>query len=266
MKILYFTATGNSLYIAKSIGGELYSIPQMVKEGIYEFSDEKIGIVFPLHAWAVPPFVVDFLKRATFNCDYLFAIVTYGIYSAAVGKHLSDIGKEAGFKFSYINRIRMVDNYIPTFDMKKEIKKEPKKKIEQHLEVIKSDITTYKQGMLKETFLDKMATAYMIRREGKPFSKKRLKVHVYGEGIENYITVNDHCTQCGTCANVCPVANIRMDNENGKISLDNRCFTCFACVHHCPSNAIHIKGEVNENRFRNSHIKLSEIIKANTQK
>ena len=36
MKTLYFTATGNSLYIAKSIGGELLSIPKMIKEGRYE--------------------------------------------------------------------------------------------------------------------------------------------------------------------------------------------------------------------------------------
>ena len=115
MKILYFTATGNSLYVAKSIGGKLYSIPQMVKEGTFEFTDEKIGIVFPLHSWSVPPYVVDFLKKATFNCDYLFAVITYGVYSGAVGHHLKDITEEAGYSFSYINKIAMVDSYLPTF-------------------------------------------------------------------------------------------------------------------------------------------------------
>lgn len=265
MKILYFTATGNSLYIAKSIGGELYSIPQLIKEGTYEFTDDKIGIVFPLHAWGVPSYLVDFLKKAIFNCDYLFAVTTYGIYSGAVAKHLTDIGNEAGFTFDYINRIRMVDNYIPTFDMKKEIEKEPKKQIEKHLAVVKSDIESSKKWILKENYLQKASFNYMAKREGKPFNEKRLKVHVYGEGIENYITVNDSCTQCGTCARVCPVDNIKIDKVNGKIVLNDKCFMCFACVHHCPSNAIHIKGEVNGNRFRNSHIKLSEIVKANNQ-
>ena len=265
MKILYFTATGNSLYIAKSIGGELYSIPQMVKEGTFKFTDEKIGIIFPLHAWGVPSYVADFLKKATFNCDYLFAVTTYGIYSGAVAKHLTDIGNEAGFSFDYINRIKMVDNYVPTFDMKKEIEKEPKKQIEKHLAAVKSDIEASKKWILKENFLQKASFNYMARRGSKPFNKKRLKVHVYGEGIENYIYVEDSCTQCGVCASVCPVDNIKMDNENGKISLSDRCFMCFACVHHCPSNAIHIKGEVNGNRFRNSNIKLSEIVNANSQ-
>ena len=103
----------------------------------------------------------------------------------------------------------------------------------------------------------------MSERGSKPFNEKRLKVYVYGEGIENYISAEDSCTQCGVCASVCPIDNIAMDNENGKISLSDRCFMWFACVHHCPSNAIHIKGEVNGNRFRNSNIRLSEIINAN---
>ncbi|NDV22997.1 EFR1 family ferrodoxin [Desulfovibrio sp. JC022] len=265
MKVLYFSATGNSLYIAKSIGGELCSIPQMVKEGTYEFTDEKIGIIFPLHAWSVPPYIVDFLKKATFNCDYLFAVVTYGIYSGAVAKHLSDIADEAGFGFSYISRIRMVDNYLPTFDMKKQVAKEPKKQIEKHLEAIKSDIAASKKGTLKENCFDKAAMNYMFRRDGKPFNKKRLKVHVVGEGIENYVFVEDSCTQCGVCASVCPVNNIEMDMKNGKIALSDKCFMCFACVHNCPSNAIHIKGEVSSARFRNSHVTLKEIIHSNNQ-
>ncbi len=265
MKTLYFTATGNSLYVAKSIGGELLSIPQMVKEGIYEFTDEKIGIVIPLHAWSVPPFIVDFLKKAMFNCDYLFAVITYGIYSGAVASHLTAIADEEGYKFSYISRIKMVDNYLPTFDMKKEVEKEGKKEIEHHLRSIISDISSSKEGTLKETVLDKAAMNYMLKRRNKPFNKKRLKVHAAEEGIDNYLYVEDSCIQCGVCASVCPVGNIRMDEKTGKIALDDRCFMCFACIHHCPSNAIHIRGEVNSIRFRNSHIRLNEIVKANNQ-
>lgn len=263
MKILFFTATGNSLHIAKSMGGELLSIPQMVKEETYAFTDEKIGIVFPLHAWGVPSYVVEFLKKATFNCDYLFAVTTYGIYSGAVAKHLKDIGKEAGFSFDYINKIKMVDNYLPTFDMKKEAEKEPKKHIEKHLAAVKSDIEASKKWILKESFIRKASFNYMAKRGNKPFNDKRLKVHVYGEGIENYLYVEDTCTQCGICTRVCPVDNIAIDLKNGKIALSDQCFMCFACIHHCPSNAIHIKGEVSDNRYINKNIKLKEIIKAN---
>lgn len=263
MKVLYFTATGNSLYIAKSLGGDLYSIPQLIKEGVYEVTDEKIGIVFPLHAWGVPSYLVEFLKKATFNCDYLFAVTTYGIYSGAVAKHLTDIGNEAGFNFDYINRIKMVDNYVPTFDMRKEVENEGKKEIEKHLELIKSDISASKKWTLKENILKKAAFNYMSGREDRPFNEKRLKVHVYGEAIDNYLLLEDSCTGCGVCASVCPVDNISVDKDNKKIELSDKCFMCFACLHHCPSNTIHINGEVNAHRYRNRHIKLNEIIKAN---
>lgn len=35
MTILYFTATGNCLYVAKQLGGELLSIPQLMKNGTF---------------------------------------------------------------------------------------------------------------------------------------------------------------------------------------------------------------------------------------
>ena len=158
----------------------------------------------------------------------------------------------------------MVDNYIPAFDMKKEIANEYKKNIENQLKDIKLDIEASKKGTLKENFLQKATFNYMKRRENKPFSDRRLKIHVYGEGIDNYLEVKDSCTQCGICTQVCPVDNILIDKEDGKIKLCDKCFSCFACVHHCPTNAIHIKGEVSSERFINSNISLKEIIRANS--
>ncbi len=49
MKTLFFTATGNSLYVAKRIGGELYSIPQLLKNNNYIIEDESVGFVFPCY-------------------------------------------------------------------------------------------------------------------------------------------------------------------------------------------------------------------------
>ena len=43
MKILYFTATGNSLAVAKKLGGELISIAQVKDK--QTFRDDVIGVV-----------------------------------------------------------------------------------------------------------------------------------------------------------------------------------------------------------------------------
>ena len=51
MTILYFTATGNSLSVAKAVGGTLKSIPQLVEnKELMVLSCLKMPIVFKMKA------------------------------------------------------------------------------------------------------------------------------------------------------------------------------------------------------------------------
>ncbi len=65
MTICFFSATGNSLYVAKRIGGRLLSIPRLMKTGQMEISDDAVGIVCPVNAVEMPMMVREFLSRAT---------------------------------------------------------------------------------------------------------------------------------------------------------------------------------------------------------
>lgn len=255
MTILYFTATGNSLYVAKLLGGEILSIPQMIKDEIFDFKDDKIGIVFPLYSWSVNSYVEKFLRKAKFNTNYLFAITTYGIYTSGMASHLQEIAKECGHNFSYINKIKMIDNYLLGFSMKKQIESEHKKDIDGQIRKICEDIQNSEKFIMKETKLDKFATKQMV--------KNKKKKEVSDTGIKSKIIVEDSCVQCKTCVKVCPVNNIKLSGD--KFALDDKCFMCFACVQNCPVNAIHLKGERDKSRFRNKHVSLSEIISSNNQ-
>lgn len=65
--ILYFTATGNSLYIARQLADEateLLSIPQIRRQGIYDFEADEIGIVYPIYGHMPPNMVRNFIKKA----------------------------------------------------------------------------------------------------------------------------------------------------------------------------------------------------------
>lgn len=257
MTILYFTATGNSLHVAKSLGGELLSIPQMVKEGRYEFTDDKIGVVFPLYEWSVCSYVADFIQKATFHTDYLFAIATYGIFSGGVGSHVMELGEACGRPFAYVNRIKMVDNYLPTFSMKKEIEGEHKKNIEGQIAKVKADIESSKQWTPSESYLRRRMTKFMVNREEK-------KAHADGpKGIQSTVRVDESCVKCGLCTKVCAVDNVSVDKETGEISFGNKCFSCYACIQNCPQGAIHIKSERDGSRFRNSNVTLKEVIASN---
>jgi ferredoxin len=69
-------------------------------------------------------------------------------------------------------------------------------------------------------------------------------VHPYGGRTElwdvDFIAVDrELCTQCGLCAEVCPVEAI--DAQDGTIIDEKKCITCCACIKSCPEGARSIK-------------------------
>lgn len=126
MKILYFTGTENSLYVAKKIGGELISIPQAMKNKEFEYGDDKIGIVYPTYCLRPPKMVIEFMKQVKLKSQYIFMIYTFGNRYCDAPEWTTDFAKNHDYKIDYINGISMVDNYLPMFDMNEEIKKDKK--------------------------------------------------------------------------------------------------------------------------------------------
>lgn len=139
--ILYFTATGNSLYIARQLSDEnteLLSIPQMVKQGRHDFEAEEIGIVYPIYGHMPPNMVRNFIKQARIKANYKFAILTYGMLDFNAAELWDGISRKAGTKFDYINTLVMVDNWLPNFDMNEQMKMD--KHIPEQVEKIKADL------------------------------------------------------------------------------------------------------------------------------
>lgn len=246
MKILYFTATGNNLYVAKRIGNEYYSIPKLIKEGSFDFEDDKIGIIFPAYYIGVPKIVEEFLNKVRLKSKYIFGIATYGAFSGSTTRHLLEIGKRNGIEFSYINEIVMVDNYLPGFDMNKQVQEQSKKNIEENLEKIIKDIEEGRKYIKKHTIIT----------EG----IRVLADKFYDNKFEKNFSVDNNCNGCKTCERVCPVDNIKVDKNP---VFNNNCQHCLSCIHNCPKGAISIKKEKNKVRFVNENITLKEIIDSN---
>lgn len=256
MKILYFTATGNSLAVAKKIGGELISISQALKNEQYDYEDDVIGFVFPTYCCYPPKIVRDFLAKARLKADYLFAVATYG---NAMGKggdgsemlEFDKLAKATGHHFSYLNSILMVDNFIDNFDIAKEVENIPSKQIDENLAIIIGDIGKRKNYIKNPGVFGKAMTA---------MCKQLVKSQDNGSAAQKFI-LDDKCVGCGTCAKVCPYENIIM--KDGLPKFGGNCLSCYGCIHNCPQSAIHKKNEKSVQRFRNNDVTLAEIIQSN---
>lgn len=250
MKIFYFSATGNSLYIAKRIGGELYSIPQMLRHEKHDFEDEVIGFVFPCYGFGLPRMIIDFIHKSKFKAEYFFAIMTYGNKAASGLKHMEKLGSEAGIQFDYTNEIVMIDNYLPLFKVEDQLKKESAKKIEEKLDQIVSDVGQRRKMLMRKG----LASDIVSKLIHNLFSKKQ-----FDAGDKRFV-IHNNCNNCKVCEKVCPKGNIKIGL---KPEFLHKCDGCYACIHHCPQNAIHLKSERSNARFINQHVKLQEIINAN---
>ena len=249
MKVFYFTATGNSLMVAKSFGGKTYSIPKMLKEGNSYFEDDIIGFIFPCYVGSIPTVVEKFLSSSRFNADYTFAIMTYGNMAFGGTKQFIAISKQNGIKIDYANQIKMVDNSLKHYNMEKQIHGLAKKQVGKQIDKIKSDI---------ERKVHNDGRGNVVTSQLSKFGHKAYRKEI-GD-CDNLFEVENHCTLCKVCEMVCPVDNIKADE---KVNFKGQCIRCYACTQNCPSNAIRFNGEKSKTRYRNSDISLKEIILAN---
>lgn len=267
--ILYFTATGNSLYVARELtdsNEQLLSIPQMVKVGRYDFEADEIGVVYPIYGHMPPNTVREFIKRANLKANYKFAILTYGNIKSSASEIWNNLTRSIGKPFDYIATIIMVDNWLPHFDMNEQMKID--KHIPENLQRISADLAQRKQWCEPVSKAERTLHDNWLKEVGMNPDIGFLK------RSEIYFDITASCIGCGICNDVCPRGNYKF-TSNG-IQTEGDCDFCFACIQNCPQKAIRFKkiendpqlanDELNPNaRYRNEHISLMDIKRANRQ-
>ena len=253
--IFYFTGTGNSLYVAKELDEKIISIPQIIKEKRLEFSADSIGIVCPVYGHEMPGMVKEFICRASFETDYLFAVLTYGAHHGGAAEIADLFFRDAGKKADYITTIEMVDNFLPAFDMEEQMAMD--KQVEKHLNEIKARLQAKSQGIQKASLAEKAAHKMYLKM-----------VKNAPETVWAAFRVTDKCVGCGICTRVCPAGCIHLENQYA-VHEPEGCQVCYACVHACPKMAVQFalpRPEKNPAaRYRNEHVTLCELVGSNDQ-
>lgn len=245
--ILYFSATGNSKYVAERISKEtdekMISVVDCIKENKFDFSDENIGIITPTYNWTLPSIVREFIEKANFECEYLYFIATYGTTCGATGKAANELikGKEINAYYS----VQMPDTWTPTFDLSTDEKAAKfTKNTEAQIDFIIDKISKKRNGKFMRFTIPKLLVDTVME----PIYNNKVRK------TSNFV-LEDSCVGCGLCAKKCPVNAIEMQNGKPKWIKD-KCVMCLGCLHRCPKFAIQYKNRTkNHGQYINPNMK-----------
>jgi Pyruvate/2-oxoacid:ferredoxin oxidoreductase delta subunit len=243
-RIYFFTGTGNSLHVAKSIADalgdtELVAIHKgadlAVPQGL-----ERVGFVFPVYGWGLPAMVAEFLRSAklpTQGKTYYFAAATMGGLSGSSLPQVKRFLADKGVTLNYGGAVSCVKNSVTNYDMTKN----PKPIIEKSDEATKkiiADVVSKKRIEMGRgiKLIDNMNVKFVAGLRAK---------------AQKYI-VGDNCVGCGICASVCPAKNIEM--ADGKPKFGAACEGCVACIQHCPKRAINIGKTADRRRYTHPNV------------
>lgn len=251
--IYYFSATGNSLAVAKKLGQqledcELVPIASLLNENAIIPKNEIVGLVFPLYFLGIPMLVKSFIDKIVFDeIRYIFTVVTKGNeLSGGAIPLLSKILKRKGHRLNAGFYITMPGNYLPLYNVPNEAERE------KQFQACEAKVSQIAKAIIAENSIKETALLSILR----PMVHNLWATNV--KNSDRRFSVDASCISCGVCEQVCPVNNIKMGQS--KPEWLHHCEECLACLHHCPKQAIQcgIKTK-NKLRYRHPEILVAEI-------
>lgn len=191
--ILYFSATGNSKYVAERIASETgdTALPmQAVRGPVSVEAGGSLGIVTPTYSWEVPVVVRDFLKNTALRVAddaYVFVVSTYGTSPGASGADAKHILKGKGIRVDALYSVRMLDTWTVLFDLSdKEKVAETNRRAEQEIREITLHVKERRSGNHQ-----KRRMPYAIRMLSDIVYQRMRKT--------SHFHVEDRCIGCRLC-------------------------------------------------------------------
>lgn len=255
--IYCFTATGNSLKVARDIAddladAELVSIPQLSDETIRP-ATERVGMVFPTYFGGLPLIVRRFIERLE-TPGYVFAVTTCGGFPGASLKQVEKLLRARGISLAAGFAVNMPGNYTRLYGANS-----PKR--QRKYFAAEAPAVERIAGIVRGRWRAKIEASFCLARWA--FG---ILYHCYfaprAHRQDGLFYADDKCNSCGVCTRVCPVGDIEL--EDGRPRWLGRCEQCYACLQWCPEEAIQAnKRTPGRRRYRHPDIALDDIIAAN---
>jgi ferredoxin len=253
--LFYFTGTGNSLAAARKIAvglGECDVVSILADKAEERAAGAmRVGIVFPVYIWGVPPIVARFMEKLRPPSQaYVFAVSVAGGGGCGTVRQARRILRSAGGELHAGFEILLPNNYVPLGI--------PNEKKQQRM--------CAKASAKIDSIVASVQRGDRLYHPGWPFLNWVFSGILYKISIPHLAEIDksffasDGCNGCSMCAKVCPSANIEM--ANGRPKWLHRCEQCWACFHWCPQNAVQYgRNSAGKTRYHHPDVKAADLIR-----
>jgi ferredoxin/flavodoxin len=233
--VLYFSATGNTEFIAREIAkrldDECVNLLERFKSQDHSIlhSEKPFVICAPVYVCEMPRFMSQYLKEQVFSGSKdVYFIFTSGGYCGISGVLAKSIFKKKGMIYHGHAEFKMPRNYVANDAYPMLEAEEIESRISASHEMIgpvAERIRTGQKLTARHVFL--FETIITV-----PFNPVWCKLKLTAK----YFHTTDACIGCGKCVKLCPLNNITLEN---KLPVwGNQCTHCMACIGNCPTEAI----------------------------
>ncbi len=254
-RIFYYTGTGNSLWVARQVAGELAGADLRsisARTDLHpSIESGTLGLVFPVYIWGVPAPVIRFVDTLTGRePEYTFAIAVNAGQVSNTLVQLKTILAKNSVALSAGFEIRMPSNYIPWGGPG------PREEQSRRFELARLKIARIARSIKGRESLPV---------EKGPLWQRLLFSVMYKMSFSHVPTmdrnfrVDDTCTACGICVRVCPAQNVTL--QEGRPLWHHQCEQCFACLQWCPAEAIQYGRKTpGYERYHHPEILLEDVL------
>ena len=248
--IYYFSGTGNSKWIAQQLASSLDDkttfIPSVLNILSFSLSEnEKIGFVFPIYSWGVPPIVLQFIEQLSdgvFKNRYLYFVCTCGDETGLAPQQFVKVIETKKWECAAGFSVIMPNNYVllPGFDVDTdEVKQKKLVEAPQRVkEISRLILQSYKGDDCFEGSLACLKTKLIY-----PLFVR------WGISPRKFYST-ELCNGCHRCEKACPTNNISIVDKRPRWG--SQCTSCLVCFHICPMRAIGY-GSATKNKGRYYH-------------
>ncbi len=231
--IIYFTATGNSRYLAEQLAEQLHDTATdaaaEIKAGKHPAfdSDKPYVIVAPVYAWRIPRIFAEWMQKCTLAGNrMIYFVLDCGSEIGGAGKYAERLAAQMGLNYMGTAEVVMPENYLVMFTPP------PQEEDAGIIEKATAQTVGLAERILEETPFDPVKISFVGRLSSGivnscfyTFTVSTRKFHA-----------TDACTSCGLCVKNCMLNNISL--RDGRPVWGKDCTHCMACICRCPAEAI----------------------------